>query len=111
MALLEIVNTEATARFDISTEQEWVRNLVPETGSIGRPHCRRARPGYPACSTILERVLLEIAHSPSTLSSDEFNEIRQRIESQGIIFKVHVLGSDVRERQLEATRAVPRQRS
>jgi hypothetical protein len=54
---------------------------------------------------------VEIAHSPSTMSSDEFNQIRQRIESQGIIFKVRVLGSDVRERQQEAARATARLRS
>ena len=111
MALLEIVNTEATGEVDISTEQEWVRDLVPENRLYRQTAQQAGEAGMASLLDDLERVLLEISHSPSTLSSDEFDEIRQRIESQGIIFKVHVLGSDVRERQLEAARALPRQRS
>ncbi|MFQ5694512.1 MAG: hypothetical protein ACE5HB_00830, partial [Terriglobia bacterium] len=47
----------------------------------------------------LERILLEIANSPETLSSPDFEELRRRIESKGILFKVRVIGSQVRERE------------
>jgi hypothetical protein len=47
----------------------------------------------------LERVLLEIARSPSSLPSAEFESIRERIENQGLQFRIRVLGSRVRERQ------------
>ena len=50
----------------------------------------------------LERVLVEIANSPSTMTADEFNEVRKRIEQQGIIFKVRVFGDSVREREYRA---------
>lgn len=111
MALLEIVNAEPEGTVDISSEQEWVRDLVPENRLYRQTAAQAGETGVASLLDDLERVLLEIAHSPSTLSPDEFDEIRHRIESQGIIFKVHVLGSDVRERQLEATRTVTRQRS
>jgi len=47
----------------------------------------------------LERVLLEIARSPSEISSQELVALQRRIESKGILFKVRVVGSQVRERE------------
>jgi hypothetical protein len=47
----------------------------------------------------LERVLLEVAHSPSKLNSAEFEQIRQRIAADGILFKIRVVGSNLRERE------------
>ncbi|MBE3132599.1 MAG: hypothetical protein IMZ55_03940 [Acidobacteria bacterium] len=111
MALLELVNTEGAERVDISTEQAWVRDLVPENRLYRQTASQAGEAGMASLLDDLERVLLEIANSPSTLSSDEFDGIRQRIEAQGIIFKVRVLGSEVRERQQEAARALPRTRS
>src|SRR5437660_203031 len=59
----------------------------------------------------LERVLVEIAHSPAQLSSAQLNEIQQRIEARGILFKVRVIGSQVREREKSAGQIAPRGRS
>jgi hypothetical protein len=47
----------------------------------------------------LERVLLDVAHSPSKLNSVEFAQFRQRIEGDGILFKIRVVGSNLRERE------------
>jgi hypothetical protein len=47
----------------------------------------------------LERVLLEIAHSPSEISSGQLSDLRQQIESRGLLFKVRVLGSEARNPQ------------
>ena len=59
----------------------------------------------------LERILLEIAHSPSQLTSGELNEIRGRIDTQGILFKVRVIGYQARERQKAAARELVRRNS
>ena len=110
-ALTELVNTEPATRIDISAEQGWVRELVPANRLYRQTASEVGEMGLASLLDDLERVLVEIAHSPSTLSSNEFDEIRRRIESQGIIFKVRVLGSDVRERQQDAARAPARRRS
>ena len=111
-ALMELVNTDPAGDVDISTEQASVRDLVPANRLIRQAATEVGEAGMAGLLDDLERVLVEIAHSPSTVSPEEFNEIRGRIESQGIIFKVRVLGSDARERQVEAGRAaVGRQRS
>jgi len=47
----------------------------------------------------LERVLLEISHSPSEVSNDQLDALRQEIESRGLLFKVRVLGSQVRQEE------------
>lgn len=110
-ALTELVNAEPGKTIDISAEQGWVRDLVPANRLYRQAAVEVGEAGVASLLDDLERVLVEVAHSPSTMSSQEFNEIRQRIESQGIIFKVRVLGSDARERQQEAARALARQRS
>jgi hypothetical protein len=111
-ALTELVNAEPAGAVDISTEQASVRELVPVNRLIRQTATEVGEAGMASLLDDLERVLVEIAHSPSTVSPEEFKEIRERIESQGIIFKVRVLGSDARERQVEAARAqLGRQRS
>jgi hypothetical protein len=110
-ALTELVNAAPGRTVDISAEQGWVRELVPANRLIRQSATEIGEAGMASLLDDLERVLLEIAHSPSRVSSEQFDEIRGRIESQGIIFKVRVLGFDVRERQVEAVRARARQRS
>jgi hypothetical protein len=52
----------------------------------------------------LERVLVEVAASPSDLSSSEMDDIRRRVESGSLLFKVRVISSDLEERQKAAVR-------
>jgi|KBSSwiStaDraftv2_1062776.scaffolds.fasta_scaffold590742_2 hypothetical protein len=47
----------------------------------------------------LERVLLDVAHSPDRLSPDQLRQLRARVDDDGLLFKVKVLG--LRLRQLD----------
>jgi hypothetical protein len=47
----------------------------------------------------LERVLLEIEHAPSQISPAELDELRLRLRAEGILFKLRVLGSNVRSEE------------
>ena len=47
----------------------------------------------------LERGLLEIVHSPSPISAAELNQIRSRIDAAALLFKVRVLGDELRQRE------------
>ena len=44
----------------------------------------------------LERLLVEVANGPSELSEQQLQQIQERIQSQGLLFKVRVVGSKVR---------------
>ena len=55
----------------------------------------------------LERVLVEIASSPNEASHDDLVRWRDQIDSKGLLFKVTVMGTRVRERQQDAAPSRP----
>jgi hypothetical protein len=97
MMLVELSNAEAgKGGLDISEEQQRARDLL-EANRLYRQSAKRA--GDPAVAAVLdelERVLIEIANSPSDLSQQRLAELQQQIQDQGILFKVRVIGSKVR---------------
>jgi hypothetical protein len=99
VALVELVNNPGGSSVDISSEQERARNLVTENRLYRQTALTTGEPGVASVLDDLERVLMEIANSPSPMTAAEFNRVRKRIEQQGIIFKVRVFGERVRERE------------
>jgi hypothetical protein len=97
MMLVELSNAEAgKGGLDITEEQARARDLL-EANRLYRQSAKRA--GDPAVAAVLdelERVLVEIANSPSDLSQQRLAELQQQIQDQGILFKVRVIGSKVR---------------
>ena len=47
----------------------------------------------------LERVLLEASHGAASLPLDGLEGLRRKDEAEGVLFKIRVLGSRVRERE------------
>lgn len=47
----------------------------------------------------LERVLLEASHGASPVSMENLGGLRRKAEAEGVLFKIRVLGSRVRERE------------
>jgi hypothetical protein len=47
----------------------------------------------------LEQVLTDVAASPDRVSAADFNDVRQRIEKNGLLLKVRVLSLEVQKRQ------------
>jgi len=68
---------------------------------------RGSQPGESSLDE-LERVLLDIANSPDEVTPAQFESLRKRIESKGILFKVRVVNQDLRERE-KATKPSPEQ--
>ena len=99
MVLAELIHAPGNGSVDISAEQQWAEDLL-DSNRLFRQTADGA--GEKALASVLEdleRTLLEIAHSPSELSAQKLEELRSRIESEGILFKVRILGSELRERQ------------
>jgi hypothetical protein len=97
MVLLELVNARAAGDMDISAEQERAQDLVASNRLYREAAARSGDTGVASVLEELERALLEIAHSPSQISSRQFEELRKRVEAQGILFKVRVIDSRLRE--------------
>jgi hypothetical protein len=94
MVLLELVNAmPQDSEVDISEEQQRARSLIDSNRLYRQTAAGSGKPGVATVLDDLERVLLDIAHSPSRLSSQEFEELRRRVEAQGILFKVRVIDS------------------
>ncbi len=111
--LVELVNAGGDGRVDISAEQAWARDLLEANRLYRQAAAGPSGDGNAALAGVLaelEPVLLEIANSPSRLTSDEFEAMRDRIEARSLVFKVRVTGADVRARQralLRDARDVP----
>lgn len=99
MILIELVNNASTGPVDISEEQRRARDLVDENRLYRQAALKSGDTGVSSVLDELERTLLEVAHSPSKLDSAEFARIRERIEADGILFKIRVVGSNLRERE------------
>ena len=59
----------------------------------------------------LERLLVELAASPDQMSADDMENVRDRIDANGLLFKVRVMSSTLRERQKDEIRARANTRS
>jgi anti-sigma factor RsiW len=101
--LVELVNTEPGARVDISAEQQWARDLLEANRLYRQAASGAASPALAQVLEDLEPVLLEVANSPSRITSEEFEALRARIESRSLLFKVRVSGADVRARERALT--------
>jgi hypothetical protein len=99
MVLVELQNAQGGQSVDISAERQWAEELVPANRLYRQAALRAGEPGVASVLDELERVLLEIAMSPDQLATPGLEQIKERIESQGILFKVRVVGSQVRERE------------
>ena len=51
----------------------------------------------------LEPTLVEVARSPRKLSEGDWHALIKSIEAQGLLFKLRVVGQEVREREEAAT--------
>jgi hypothetical protein len=100
MVLAELTNAaDGKGKLDITDERAMAKELLDDN----RLYRQTARStGDTAVTNVLddlERVLIEITHSPTQVSSDQLADLRQQIESRGLLFKVRVLGSRVREQE------------
>lgn len=102
MVLVELVNTDGNGSVDISAERRAAEDLVEANRLYRQTATSAGEAGVADVLDDLERVLLEVATSPSAVSNAELQELRRRIEARGILFKVKVMGSQVRERERAA---------
>jgi hypothetical protein len=99
MMLVELSNEPPGRTVDISQEKQYAEDLLFDNRLYRQTATGSGEVAMNGLLEELEQVLLEIAHSPSKLSGAEFEAIRKRIEAKGILFKVRVTGSAVRERK------------
>jgi hypothetical protein len=110
MVLIELQNANPKRPLDISAEQERAVDLVGESRLYRQTAERTGHTRVAGVLDDLDRVLLEIAHGPSRLSPGELQSLRQRLEAEGILFKIRVLGSNVRNQEEAGPESSPQGR-
>ena len=99
MILIELANTRAEdGKVDISAERDLAQGLVNENRLYRQTAQHDKDTEIAGVLDQVERVLMDIAHHPDSVSEKELEALQQRIASQGVLFKVRVIESKVKAR-------------
>jgi polyhydroxyalkanoate synthesis regulator phasin len=97
MVLAELDHApDGKGKLDISGERQMAEDLLDDNRLYRQTARSTGDNSMASVLDDLERVLLEIAHSPSDVSNEQLDDLRQQIESRGLLFKIRVLGSAAR---------------
>jgi hypothetical protein len=112
MMLVELSNADPgnskPKQINISSEQRRAEDLLEENRLYRQTALQEGDAGLANVLDDLERVLLDVAHSPDKVTPAQFESIQKKIEAQGILFKVRVVKKDLQQRQ-EAAKPTPAQ--
>lgn len=101
--LTELVNFDTTSHAVLASDRERAADLV----AAGRVYRRTADAlGEAATSELLEdleRVLLDVANGSAEPTQGEIDNWRERIDQQDLVFRLRVVGAELRRRQAPAT--------
>ena len=110
MMLVELSNAApidpTQKQVNIVAEQRRAEDLLEENRLYRQTALQEGDTGLASVLDELERVLLDVAHSPDSVTPAQLEKIRQKIEAQGILFKVRVVSKDLQERE-KATQPAP----
>lgn len=112
MVLMELINADENgsaqqttpANVNIAAEQSRAQQLLISNRLYRQTAQQTGDAEIENILSALEPVLLEIAHSPDEVSTQQFQQIQDRIRSAGILFKVRVVSSDVRDKERSLAR-------
>jgi hypothetical protein len=96
--LTDIMNAPAG---DLSMEQQWADDLIAANRLYRQDALDANEASVANVLDELERALLDVVHRPADAPAD-LDQIRRRIDSAALLFKVRVLTNELRERQLDS---------
>jgi hypothetical protein len=104
MMLVELVSAD-DGTMDVSAERTRAEQLVAANRLYRQTATATGDRSVAALLDELERVLVDVAAGPDELTATDLNDVRQRIDAEGLLFKVRVAASQIRERQKNDSRA------
>jgi hypothetical protein len=103
MMLVELSNAEPRdskqKQVNISAQQKRAEDLLDENRLYRQTALQEGDAGLASILDELERVLLDVAHSPGEVTPAQLETMRKKIESRGILFKVRVVSKELQQRQ------------
>ena len=104
MVLIELLSADDRQPVSMSDERTRAAELVAANRLYRHAAASTGDAAIADLLEDLEPVLVDVAASPEDLSSQDLGEVRRRIESKSLLFKVRVVSSDVRQRQRSIVR-------
>ena len=102
--LVELVSADDADAAGLSGDRERAEQLVSANRLYRETAAATGDASVVDLLDQLERVLVDVAASPSDRSAPELADVRRRIESGSLLFKVRVVFSDLQERRKAAAR-------
>ena len=99
--LAEVMN--ASGPRELSAERQRAADLVAASRLYRRNATVLNEPALAAVLEDVERVLLDIVHQPPQATAADLNEIRRRIDSAGLLFKLRVMTNELQHRLEQPT--------
>jgi hypothetical protein len=99
MLLVEIMHTDSKSSINLSHEQAQARDLLDANHLYRLSAQKQGDLGVEGMLDQLDRVLAEIANAPRDLTPRDLQEIQDQVQSQGLLFKIRVVGSRVRQEE------------
>ena len=98
MVLAELVNAQPRSGLNIRPERESAENLLEANRLYRQTALATGEANVASLLEDLERVLLEVAHAPDSVSAAQLEEIQNRVERQGLVFKIRVVETQLQRR-------------
>jgi anti-sigma factor RsiW len=99
IVLVELANAQTHGELDISAERQSADELLASNRLYRQTAVQLGQANVADLLDDLERVLVEVARGPSQVSMQQLAEIQQRIEAQGILFKVKIVNATIAGRK------------
>jgi hypothetical protein len=103
MVLMDIANAQpggvGLKQVNFSSQRRRAEDLLDENRLYRQTALQEGDTGVANVLDELERVLLDVAHSPQTVTPAQIKSIRQRIDDDGLLFKVRVLTKQIQMRE------------
>jgi hypothetical protein len=100
IVLAELVHGSA-ASVDLAGERARARDLLADNRLLRQTAARAGETSSAAVLDDLERILMEIANSPSDMNESDLEAIQQRIENAGLLFKVRIISTNVKRKGMK----------
>jgi len=104
IVLVELSNAPDGKAVDISGERASAEDLLATNRLYRQTAAAAGDRGVEDLLEDLELLLVEIAHSPDRISSRELEDVRTRIDSRGVLFKLRVIESRLEASPMEVER-------
>jgi hypothetical protein len=111
MVLMDIANAEpqgpGVKQVNFSSQRRRAEDLLDENRLYRQTALQEGDTGLANVLDELERVLLDVAHSPRTVTPAQVKSIRQRIDDDGLLFKVRVLARQIEMQERSGSKSKP----